>query len=71
MYFIVAPKLFPWEGGGGAGMRGEKRQNLKSVVLLFAEVSIQCSSEGMGGVNVTDVRRERNPLLWSTVKEYC
>ena len=49
--------------GGGGGMRGEKRQNLKSVVLLFAEVSIQCSFESMGGVNVMDVGRERNPLL--------
>ena len=66
VYFIVSPKIFPW---GGGGMRGKKRQTLKSVVLLFAEVSIQCSFEGMGGLNVSFVRRERNPLLWSTVRE--
>ena len=27
------------------------------------------STEGMGGPNVTDIRRERIPLLWSTVGE--
>ena len=25
--------------------------------------------EGMGGLNVTHVRRERIPVLWSTVRE--
>ena len=26
--------------------------------------------EGMGGLNVTDVRRDRIPLLWSTVRRW-
>ena len=26
-------------------------------------------SEGTGGLNMTDVRRERIPLLWSTIRE--
>ena len=48
----------------------ERRQNLKSVVVvLLVEMSLQCSFEGMGGLNVTDVRRERIPLLWSRVRE--
>ena len=47
-----------------------RRPNLKSlVVVLFVEVSFQRSFEGMGGLNATDVRRERIPLLWSTVGE--
>ena len=53
-------------------VRKERRQNLKSVlVVLFAEpeVSLQCSFEGMGGLHVTDVRRERILLLWSRVRE--
>ena len=38
---------------------------MKSIVVaLFVEVSF----EGMGGLNVTDVRRERTPMLWSTVR---
>ena len=55
------------EGGGGGGGRGGggqvKRQNLKSLMVLFIEVSF----EGMEGLNVTDVRRERIPLLWSAI----
>ena len=55
--------------GGGGGWK-ERRQNLKLVVVvLFVEVSLKCSFEGMGGLNVMDVRRERIPLLWSTVRE--
>ena len=47
-----------------------RRPNLKSlVVVLFVEVSFQRSFEGMGGLNATDVRRERIPLLWSTLEE--
>ena len=38
-------------------------------MLLFAEASFYCSFEGMAGLNVTDVRRERIPLVWSTVRE--
>ena len=37
------------------------------VVVLFVEVSFEHSFEGMGGLNVADVRRERIPFLWSTV----
>ena len=45
----------------------EKRQTLKSVVVvLFVEVGLLRSSEGTGGLNVTDVRRKRIPLLLST-----
>ena len=33
-------------------------------MALFVEVSF----DGMGGLNVTDVRRERTPMLWSTVR---
>ena len=48
----------------------ERRQNLKLVVVvLFVEVSLKCSFEGMGGLNKMDVRRERIPLLWSRVRE--
>ena len=36
--------------------------------LLVVGVSFQCSFESMGGLNVTYVRRERIPLLWSAVK---
>ena len=32
---------------------------------MFIEVSF----EGMGRLNVTDVRRERIPLLWGTARE--
>ena len=43
----------------------ERRQNLKLVVVvLFVEVSLKCSFEGMGGLNKMDVRRERIPLIW-------
>ena len=33
------------------------------VVVLFVEVSVYRSFEGMGGLNVTDVRREKIPLI--------
>ena len=36
-------------------------------VVSFVEVSFEHSFEGMGGLNVADVRRERIPFLWSTV----
>ena len=42
---------------------------MKSVVVLLVDVSLLRSFEGMGGLNVTDVRRERIPLLWSRVRE--
>ena len=46
-------------------VRKERRQDLTSVVVvLFVEVSL-----GMEELNVTDVRRERIPLLWSRVRE--
>ena len=48
---------------GEGGVAEETRQNEKSVVVLFVGV------EGIGGLNVADVRRERIPLLWSTVRE--
>ena len=44
------------------------RQNLKSLVILFAEVSF-ANFEGIGELNATDVRQERIPLLWFTVRE--
>ena len=37
--------------------------------VLFVEVSFYSSSGCMGGLNVTDVRRRRIPLLWSKVRE--
>ena len=36
---------------------------------MFVEVSVLCSFEGIGGLNVTDVRRESIPLLWNRVRE--
>ena len=52
-------------------VRKERRQNLKSVVVvLFVEVSLGRSFEGMEGLNMTDVRRKRMPLLWSRVGEF-
>ena len=52
-------------------VRKERRQNLKSVVVvLFVEVSLERSFEGMEGLNMTDVRRKRMPLLWSRVREF-
>ena len=46
-------------------VRKERRHDFKSVnVVLFVEVSL-----GMEELNVTDVRRERIPLLWSRVRE--
>ena len=51
-------------------VRNEGRQYLKSVVvLLFVEVNFGRSFEGMGGLNVTDVRTEKIALLWSRVRE--
>ena len=51
-------------------VRKERRRNLKSVVVvLFVEASLQRSFEGMGGLNVTDVRTEKIALLWSRVRE--
>ena len=38
-------------------------------MVLFVAVSFSRSFEAMGGLNVTDVRRKRIPLLWSTVRE--
>ena len=38
-------------------------------MVLFAEGSLYCSFGGMGGLNMTDVRKERIPLLWSTVSK--
>ena len=32
---------------------------MKSLVVLFVKVSFERSFEGTGGLNVTDVRRER------------
>ena len=50
--------------------RKERRQNSKSVVVvLFVEVSLKCSFKGTKGLSVTDVRRERIPLLLSRVRE--
>ena len=37
------------------------------VVVQFVSVSFYRNLKGMSGLNVTDVRRERNPLLWNTV----
>ena len=46
-------------------VRKERRHDFKSVnVVLFVEVSL-----GMEELNVTDVRRERIPLLWSRERE--
>ena len=42
---------------------------MKSLVVLFVKVSFDSSFEGVRGLNVTDVRRERIPFLWSTVGE--
>ena len=39
------------------------------VLVLFVYMSVFNSFEGMGGLRVTDIRRERIPLLWSTVGE--
>ena len=51
-------------------VRKERRQNLKSVVaVLFAEVSLEGSLEGMEGPNVTDVRRKGIPLLCKRKKK--
>ena len=36
---------------------------------MYTEMSLQCSFEGVGGLNVQDVRREGLPLLWSMVRE--
>ena len=36
---------------------------------MYTEMSLQCSFEGVGGLNVLDVRREGLPLLWSMVRE--
>ena len=36
---------------------------------MFVELRLECSFEGMGGMTVTDVRREIIPSLWSTVRE--
>ena len=55
-------------GGGGGGEASKK--NFKSLVVLFLEVSFECSFEGMGRLNVTDVRREQIPLLWSINKRW-
>ena len=58
-------KATGWEEGVRE-VRKDRRQNLKSVVVvLFVEVSFSCGFEGIGGLNVTDVRGERVPLLWS------
>ena len=47
-----------------------RRENLKSLfVVLFVQVSFEHSFEGIGTLNVTNFRRERIPLLWSTVRE--
>ena len=51
------------EGGARKGEKKEKEISCFSIVL---EVSLSRSFEGMGGLNVTDVRI---PLLWSTVRE--
>ena len=37
--------------------------------MLFVAVSFSRSFEGMRGLNVTDVRRERIPLLWSNARQ--
>ena len=53
-------------GGGGEA----RIQNVKSLVeVLCAKVSSKRRFEGMGGLNVMEVRRERVPLLWRTVSE--
>jgi len=53
----------------GSIKRREKGTNLRSLVfaMLFVAVSFSRSFEGMRGLNVTDVRRERIPLLRNTV----
>ena len=63
-------KVF-FAGGGGGG----RRCNLKSLlVVVFVEVVLNAILKAWvggwgGGLNVTDVRREKIPLLWSTVGE--
>ena len=50
--------------------KDQKRQNLKSsVVDLFVEVHRERRFEGMGGLNVANIRRERISLLWSTIRD--
>ena len=54
----------------GGGWGEARIQNLKSLVeVLCAKVSSKRRFEGMGGLNVMEVRRERFPLLWRTVSE--
>ena len=36
---------------------------------MYAEMSLQCSFEGVGGLNVQDVRRKGLPFLWHMVRE--
>ena len=46
------------------------KKNLKSLsVVLSVKVRFEREFEVMGRLTVTDVRRERIPLLWSTVRE--
>ena len=50
----------------------EKKTEFKTTFILFVSLdqwdfSIVCN--GMGEQNVTDVIRERTPLLWRTVRE--
>ena len=56
--------------GEGGRVRKERRQNFKSVnCCCFVEVSLSFGFEGVGGLNVTNVRREIIPLLMSRVRE--
>ena len=56
------------EGGGRGKKKAESEITCCGIFgVLFAEVSFSCNFEGMGGLNVMDVRREKIPLLWSTV----
>lgn len=50
----------------GGGKR--QKQDLKSAVELFVKVSLYrgVELEGMGGPNVTVVRRDKIPLPWRT-----
>ena len=43
-------------------MENERRQNLKPAVTVWC-IEVRLSAEGMGGLNVTDIRRESIPLL--------
>ena len=57
------------KGGGGGNKREKTEFEITCCGIVYKMATFQRSFEGTGELNVTEVTRERTPLLWSAARE--